>query len=55
MTRESYSPPYTCNEYRIEMILLALERRRSTPGISEEEKQEVDAEIARIKKEMDMA
>ncbi len=45
---------YTCNDYRIEMILLSLQRRLYQPGISDEEKKGLEAEIEKVKAEMDM-
>lgn len=46
---------YTCNDYRAEMILLALQRRLSRPELGEREKKEIQAEIERVKEEMGMA
>jgi len=46
---------YTCNDYRAEMILLSLQRRLSRPELGEREKQEILAEIERVKAEMGMA
>ena len=54
MTQKNKSQPYTCNDYRAEMILLSLERRLNAPGIPEGEKQQIEAEIEKIKAEMDM-
>lgn len=42
---------YTCNEYREEMILLALRRRLQQPDLAEEEKTRLAGEIARLEKE----
>lgn len=42
---------YTCNEYREEMILLALRRRLQQPGLTEEERTKLLAELARLEKE----
>ena len=41
---------YTCNEYRAEMILLALQNKLKQANLSEEERQEVLQEIARLEK-----
>ncbi|MFP3980665.1 MAG: hypothetical protein ACLFUY_04665 [Desulfobacterales bacterium] len=45
-------PGYTCNEYRAEMILLALERRLAQNDLSEAERQSIREEIERLKTEM---
>lgn len=45
---------YTCNEYRAEMILLSLQQRLNRPGIADDEKQQLEEEIARVKAEMGM-
>lgn len=39
---------YTCNEYRAEMILLALQNKMQQPNLSEEERRKVLQEIARL-------
>lgn len=41
---------YTCNEYRAEMILLALQNKLTQANLSEEERREVLQEIARLEK-----
>jgi hypothetical protein len=41
---------YTCNEYRAEMTLLALQNKLRQTGLREEERQEVLLEIARLEK-----
>ncbi len=45
---------YTCNEYREEMILLGLQKRLTEPGLSEEEKEAIKKEIARVEEQMGM-
>ena len=45
---------YTCNEYRMEMVLLSLQRRINHPDTPEEEKKSLAAEIERIQIEMGM-
>lgn len=40
--------PYTCNDYRAEMILLALRQRLQRPDLSEEERRQLAAEITRL-------
>lgn len=42
---------YTCNEYREEMILLALRRRLQQPDLAEEERTRLLGEVARLEKE----
>ncbi len=46
--------PYTCNEYRAEMILLALHKKLQQPNISEYDRLEVAREIARLEKKIGM-
>ena len=46
--------PYTCNEYRAEMILLSLELRLNRQEISETERLAIEAEIKKIRADMDM-
>ncbi|MBU1567804.1 MAG: hypothetical protein KJ630_19535 [Proteobacteria bacterium] len=41
---------YTCNEYRAEMILLALQNKLQRANLNEKERQEVLQEIARLEK-----
>lgn len=45
---------YTCTDYRQEMILLGLKKRLQDPEISEREKEEIQKEIKKLEKEMDM-
>ena len=52
MTDAKPASPYTCNEYREEMILLGLQRRLSSPNLPEREKEELLKEIARVEKQM---
>ncbi len=37
--------PYTCRQYREEMILLGLRKRLSDPALTEEERQAIEKEI----------
>lgn len=46
--------PYTCTEYRQEMILLGLQRRLNDPNLDPEDKKALEAQIRKIEKEMDM-
>ena len=50
----SFKNKYTCNEYREEMILLGLQKKLTSPGLTEEEKEELNKEIKEITKLMDM-
>ncbi len=45
---------YTCSEYREEMILLALQKKLVLPGLTEQERHDLEKEIKRLKKEMGM-
>lgn len=54
MNNKDNKSVYTCNEYRMEMILLALEKRLAKPDLSETEKQSLKEEIKRIRLQMDM-
>lgn len=44
------SGQYTCNEYRAEMILLGLHQQLLQPDLSEEARQRIILEIARVEK-----
>lgn len=46
---------YTCNDYRLEMILLSLKRRLSSEDLSDAEKLAIRNEIRRIEAQMGMA
>lgn len=55
MTKETTtSTVYTCNEYREEMILLALQRKLQQPGLTPEEQQKLSEEIARLAEKIGM-
>jgi len=43
---------YTCNEYREEMILLGLQKRLSSKGLTPREKENLLKEIAKVEKQM---
>jgi hypothetical protein len=43
-------PQYTCNDYREEMILLALRQRLQRPELSDEDKTKLTEEIDRLEK-----
>lgn len=50
------SPPdkqrYTCNEYRQEMILVALQRSLMNPELTGEERARIEKEISELEKAM---
>ncbi|MFU8769369.1 MAG: hypothetical protein ACNA7H_06490 [Desulfotignum sp.] len=54
MKTENQTSPYTCREYREEMILLALQKKLSAPDLTPEEKARLVAEIARVEARMGM-
>lgn len=54
MTKPANPSPYTCNDYRAEMILLSLEKRLHRPGLEEEEKLALEAEIKKVRAQMGM-
>lgn len=54
MSGKPVNKPYTCNDYRSEMILLSLERQMNKPDLTEAEKRKIASEIRRIKAEMGM-
>ncbi len=47
---DSPPDPYTCTEYRAEMILLALQRKLQQANLAEAERQELLREIAGLEK-----
>ncbi|MFZ1984061.1 MAG: hypothetical protein WAU91_06585 [Desulfatitalea sp.] len=46
--------PYTCTEYRQEMVLLGLRRRLADPALSHKEKKDLEAQIRKLEVEMGM-
>jgi len=46
--------PYTCGDYRQEMVLLSLKKRLAEGGLAPEEKAVIEKEIATLEKEMGM-
>lgn len=54
MTTPANRSPYTCNDYRAEMILLSLEQRLNRPGLKEDEKRALEAEIKKVRVQMGM-
>jgi hypothetical protein len=52
MKKSNKGGQYTCNDYRIEMILLGLHKRLSNKGLAPEEKESLLQEIARVEKQM---
>ena len=47
-------PKYTCHEYREEMTLLGLKKRLNSPGLSAEERRQIEQEIRRLESAMGM-
>ncbi len=45
---------YTCNDYREEMRLLGLRKRLNEKNLSKIEKQNIEAEIAKLEKALQM-
>ncbi len=52
---KSGNKPYTCNEYRIEMILLGLNNRLNQENLTQEERQKIEEEIVRLESDMGMS
>jgi len=50
----STNKPYTCADYREEMLLLGLKKRLATESLSDEEKASIQDMIAAIEKSMGM-
>lgn len=49
------APRYTCSDYRAEMLLASLRRRRNDPETSEEDRKKVELEIERLEREMGLS
>ena len=47
--------PYTCNEYRQEMILTGLRKQLADPKLSEPERKALEEQVQRLEKEMGLA
>ena len=45
---------YTCHDYREEMTLLGLKKRLNSPGLSGDERREIEEAIRRLEVEMEM-
>jgi hypothetical protein len=54
MKPDNQTSPYTCREYREEMILLVLQKKRSAPDLTPEEKEQLLMEIAQVEASMGM-
>lgn len=48
------SNKYTCNDYRQEMILMALEKRLATSALTPEEEETIKNEIKQLQESMGM-
>ena len=51
---QEQASPYTCNDYRQEMILLAMRRKLQDGGLAEDERRRLHEEIVRLEKRMGM-
>ena len=51
----THEAPYTCMDYRQEMILMGLKRRLEQPDLSEDEKRGLKERIREIESALDMA
>lgn len=47
--------PYTCTEYRQEMVLLGLRRRLADPELDQNEKKRLEEEIRKLEADMGMS
>ena len=52
---EKHPSPYTCVDYRQEMILMGLKRRLEQPDLSEEEERSLRRQIRELESALDMA
>ena len=52
MKNSETSTKYTCNEYREEMILLALQSKLASNSLTSDEKREVIEQIEQLEKQM---
>jgi hypothetical protein len=50
----SEKPPYTCRQYREEMVLLGLRKRLSASELTEKERQTIEKEIRWLEAQMGM-
>lgn len=50
--KQPSSTIYTCNEYREEMMLLALRQKLADPGLRENERSRLKEEIAELEKKI---
>lgn len=50
--KNQISPPYTCKEYREEMILLALQQKLQRSDLTENERRTLLAEITRLEEKI---
>lgn len=49
------APRYTCSDYRAEMLLASLRKRRSDPSTSDQDRKNVEMEIERLEREMGLS
>ena len=53
-TGKTKNAAYTCNEYRLEMMLLSLECRLKRQDLTEAERKSIESEIDALMEKMDM-
>jgi len=51
--KDSLSNTYTCNEYREEMVLLALKQKLHNSELSESERHDLENQIGKLEKQID--
>ncbi|MBI5845995.1 MAG: hypothetical protein HZB23_15150 [Deltaproteobacteria bacterium] len=49
------APRYTCSDYRAEMLLASLRKRRSDPSTSDQDRKIAEMEIERLEREMGLS
>ncbi len=54
MTTHTPKGPYTCGDYRQEMVLLALKKRLVEEDMTPEARRVMEEEVARLEEEMGM-
>ena len=52
--KKERTSPYTCNDYRQEMILLAMRRKLQDDGLTEDERRRLREDIAHLETRMGM-
>ena len=52
MENETEKKPYTCSDYRLEMVLVGLKMRLQQTNLNDEERRSLLRDIEKIEKEM---